>query len=278
LAEGFNFPSTYTALNLRNVLDAAQKFYNVQGTFTGFSDSVFQYDLTDKGKAIEQGKQSRLDLSSLNSSLRGSSSANSFINKPSYGVPLQSALQSPLKLIDWFNARDFWSDFHTELMNSKDLGRAYIKETKDKNTELIDWLNSYKDYAKRADLTSVNLEEELSILCGSILMLAIEYCPKKTGYLSTTAFAQITGSLVTFGFDSPALYVHENLAIVHPDHYDNLQRGYYDCGGGSKFLSNAILQFTGYNPTISEGASPGSLVCIVPIDVLYSVIMGYSQS
>lgn len=146
--------------------------------------------------------------------------------------------KAPL-LID-FNKYDKFEKLALNINNNIDVYRLTEDIIKDVNVAR-DWLASYNTFKAglRLGLIEGTTHEELLMLGKSILGRAIELTPIKTGTLRASGFLADYKDYIVIGFGAPyATYVHENLAINHPNHASNP-----NCGGRAKFLELALQEF-----------------------------------
>ena len=115
--------------------------------------------------------------------------------------------------------------------------------------EARNWIESYKAFEKlnnqlNNQVGAANneyLREQLTMLGKSILGLAVELTPMKTGNLRRSGVLLEFDDYIIIAFTmNYAMYVHENtnLKYDHPVHPSNP-----NCGGEAKFLEKAVQRF-----------------------------------
>lgn len=123
-----------------------------------------------------------------------------------------------------------------------------------------DWLKSYNDFVEQAQVLGIeDLIEELDVLGQSILGLAVELTPYKTGKLRRSAELKNFGNIITISFNCEyASYVHENLSAFHKI-------------GQAKFLEQAAQQFFPDRTVWSEVHGFGGVMLTISINPDYVI-------
>lgn len=154
---------------------------------------------------------------------------------------LDSALDTIGKFINANSIRAARSDLNVALSNLKSA------------------VGSYQGLARLREQYLVN-----TALAVANLSLAL--CPIKTGRLATSLTVEIMDRGFTITYAAPyALYVHENMAIKHPNH---ISRGYeYSCGGEAKFLEKAWTRRISDSSPILLSFGKGTVAVVGKLDL-----------
>lgn len=221
-----------TAQQTTKTVDEYLKF--VQSSFN--TDSV---DFKDIVKQLDAISQSSLILSRLQ---RGELER----------IKLAKKLRKQLKEIKILEDFDKYNKF--DKLDNLNLDSSGLKEAYRVSEEIIkdirvarNWIDSYKAYERLSENISKNssasikpqeLRNQLTLLGKSILGRAIELTPMDTGTLRKSGVLLEFSDYIIVAFTAPyAVYVHENLEIMHPIHPG------YNCGGRAKFLEIALQEF-----------------------------------
>lgn len=109
-------------------------------------------------------------------------------------------------------------------------------------------------------------EQYLVSTAMAVANLSLALCPIKTGRLATSLYVEIMDKGFSITYAAPyALYVHENMAIKHPNHVSKgLQ---YSCGGEAKFLEKAWTRTVSDSSPILLSFGKGTIAVVGKLDL-----------